>query len=157
MSGPGPQNAVSANGVGAVLDANLNAFVQTGQTAAILRSFIGIAGMSVTLPGLTAAGDGGSGIFYWAAGSYTDNARTVIVPPGAAGEGAWLRAASLYATPTYTVAGLPTVTSANQGQVAYATNGRNTGEGSGVGTGCLCTVNANGAWAAVWSGVPVSS
>lgn len=152
-----PINILSANGVGALLDANLNAFVQTGQTAAILRSFIGIAGMSVTLPGLVSAGDGGSGIFYWAAGSYTDNARTVIVPPGAAGEGAWLRATSLYAVPTYTVAGLPVITTANQGQVAYATNGRNTGEGAGAGTGCLCTVNANGAWAACWSGTAVLS
>lgn len=52
----------------------------------------------------------------------------------------------------YTVAGLPAVTTANTGQVAYATNGRNSGEGSGSGTGCLVTCNNAGIWAAVWSG-----
>lgn len=59
--------------------------------------------------------------------------------------------------PKYTVATLPTVTAANQGQFAYATNGRNTGEGSGAGTGCVVTVNSAGIWAAVWSGVHVVS
>lgn len=59
--------------------------------------------------------------------------------------------------PVYTVATLPAVTASNQGQVAYVTNGRNTGEAAGAGTGCLVTVNKNGIWAAVWSGVAVTS
>jgi len=59
--------------------------------------------------------------------------------------------------PQFTVANLPAVTAANQGYFAYATNGRNTGEGSGSGTGCMVTVNKNGVWAAVWSGAAVQS
>jgi len=55
--------------------------------------------------------------------------------------------------PSYTVAALPVVTAANQGQWAYASNARNTGEGAGLGTGALLTVNKSGIWACVWSGV----
>jgi len=154
MSGS-PSNFVSSNGVGVISDSNLNAIVQTGQTAAILRGFTGISGMSVTLPGLSSAGDGGAGLFYWSSGTYTDNGTTVIVPNGATGQGAWLRAASRFLAPLYTVAALPAVVAANQGQFAYATNGRNTGEGSRAGTGCLVTCNSAGVWAAVWSGVQV--
>lgn len=152
-----PQNYVSANGMGQILDGNLNAAVQTTANVTVLRAFVGITGMTVTLQGLTAAGDGGTGTFYWSAGAYTDNGTTVIVPPAATGQGAWLRAASLFAAPLYTVAGLPAATSANQGQQAYATNGRNTGEGGGSGAGCLCTVNSAGVWCAVWSGAAVQS
>lgn len=150
-----PQNFVAANGTGAILDSNLNACVQTGQTAAILRGFIGITGMSVLLPGLVAPGDGGGGQYYWSVGDYTDNGNTVIVPYGATGQGAWLLVRSMSNAPTYTVSGLPTVGAANQGQQAYVTNGRNPGEGIAAGTGCLATVNKNGVWCAVWSGVQV--
>lgn len=55
--------------------------------------------------------------------------------------------------PKYAVAALPAVTSANEGEMAFATNCRNTGQGSGAGTGALVVVDNTGAWAAVWSGV----
>lgn len=152
-----PSNGVSANGQGVVTDDQLNTYVQTDQTVAQLRGFVGVSGMAVLLQGITAPGDGGAGQFYWATGNYTDDGQSVIVPPGAAGQGAWLRTASLYPVPKYTVAGLPLVAPANQGQVAYTTNGRNTGEGSGSGTGCLVTVNSAGIWVAVWSGVAVTA
>jgi hypothetical protein len=45
------------------------------------------------------------------------------------------------------------------GQVAFAANGRNSGEGPGAGTGCLVQVQNKGgalAWCAVWSGAPVT-
>lgn len=54
----------------------------------------------------------------------------------------------------FTVAALP---AGSQGDIAYATNGRNTGEGAGAGTGCLVTKNSAGAWAAVWSGAAVTA
>lgn len=54
----------------------------------------------------------------------------------------------------YTVAGLPA--SAPNAVMVYASNGRNTGEGAGAGTGCV--VVGNGAvWRAIWSGVAVTS
>lgn len=56
----------------------------------------------------------------------------------------------------YKVADLPTPTE-GQGSVAYALDGRNTGEGAGAGTGCLVTYNSAGVWAAVWSGVAVTA
>jgi hypothetical protein len=157
MSGSSPQNGVSANGSGVVTDALLNAFVQTCNTAATARGFIGITGMTITLQGLNAAGDGGGGIFYWSVGNYTDDGQNTLVPNGAVGQGAWLRSFESKGPPRYTVAGLPGVTSANHGDEAYATDGRNSGEGSGDGTGCICSVNSNGVWAAVWSGVAVTS
>ena len=83
-------NSVASNGIGVVPDAQLNAYVQVVTNAAALRSFIGLTGMAVTLLGSNAPGDGGGGLFYWSQGSYTDNGTTTIVPPGAAGQGAWI-------------------------------------------------------------------
>ncbi len=95
MSGSLPANVVSQNGVGAILDANLNAYVQGDPTAPALRGFIGITGMSVMLAGITAAGDGNGGFFYWVNGSgFTDDNINTIVPNGSSG-GAWVRAAIL--------------------------------------------------------------
>jgi hypothetical protein len=54
---------------------------------------------------------------------------------------------------TYTVATLPTVTSASMGTIAFATNARNNGEAAGAGTGALVFVNNAGLWRAVWSGL----
>lgn len=152
-----PTNTVAVNGLADISDDQLNTYLQTDQTVAQLRQFVGLAGMAVIIQGLSAPGDGGSALYYWNAGAYTDNGSSVIVPPAAAGEGAWLRSLPSYMPPVYMVAGLPTVTAANQGQVAYASNGRNTGEGSGSGTGCLVAVNSAGVWAAVWSGVAVTA
>lgn len=58
----------------------------------------------------------------------------------------------------YTVALLPTPTAI--GQVAFASNGRNTGEGAAAGTGCLVQIQVKSAiltWCAVWSGVAVTA
>lgn len=57
----------------------------------------------------------------------------------------------------YTVSSLPAVTAANQGLVAYAIDGRNSGEAAGAGSGCLVSVNKSGTWTATWSGVTVTS
>lgn len=148
-----PTNVVASNGVGVISDDQANTYVQTDQTASQLRGFIGNTGMSIMLQGLTAPGDGGAGLFYWAIGNFTDDGLSTIVPPGAAGQGAWLRSSSLYGAPKYTAASLPAVTSANQGQIAYATNARNAAEASGAGSGAVVSVNKNGVWACVWSGV----
>ena len=43
-------------------------------------------------------------------------------------------------------AALPTVTSANSGEFGYVSNCQNGSEGSGLGTGCMYTVNAAGTW-----------
>jgi len=59
--------------------------------------------------------------------------------------------------PSYTVANLPQVMAVDQGKMAYATNGRNGGEVAGAGTGCVVTVNSNGIWSAIWSGLTVTA
>lgn len=88
-----PTNVVSSNGVGVVPDALLNTYVQTAQTAAQLRGFVGISGMAVLLQGIASPGDGLAGAFYWNPGTgYHDDNRDTIVPSAAAA-GAWLRLA----------------------------------------------------------------
>lgn len=157
MSGILPTNVQSANGSGVVTGQQLNSYAQWCANITQLRGFVGLTGMVVMLQGITAAGDGGAGLFYYAQGSsYTDDGVNTIVPTAATGQGAWLRAYSFYSAPKYLKAALPVVTSGNQGQLAYCSNGRNTGEGAGSGTGCLVTVNSAGVWAAVWSGVAVT-
>jgi hypothetical protein len=86
-------NFVSANGAGAILDAQLNSLIQISLSAEDLRSFVGIMNMTVFLLGITAVNDGGEGLFYWAVGNYTDDNLNVIVPYAAEGQGAWLRTA----------------------------------------------------------------
>lgn len=56
--------------------------------------------------------------------------------------------------PVYTVAGLPATAPA--GALAYASNGRNTGQGAGAGTGTV-VVGGGTSWIAVWSGVAVTA
>ncbi len=53
-----------------------------------------------------------------------------------------------------TVAGLPVP--APLGRLAYASNGRNTGQGAGAGTGCLVVGNGS-VFTAVWSGLAVTA
>lgn len=87
-----PSNAVQVNGVGVLTDDELNTLVQVDQTAAQLRGFTGVTGMAVIMMGATAVNDGQGGIYYWQTGTaFIDNGTTVIVPPGASGQGAWLR------------------------------------------------------------------
>ena len=69
------------------------------------------------------------------------------------GDGLTLNVTTPIKPGVYTVATLPSVTGSNTGAVAFASNARNTGEGAGVGTGCLVTVNNAGTWISVWSGV----
>jgi hypothetical protein len=62
--------------------------------------------------------------------------------------------------PVYTVALLPAVTLANVGAIAYAANGRNSGEGAASGTGCTVQVQnkaGTATWCAVWSGIQITS
>jgi hypothetical protein len=54
--------------------------------------------------------------------------------------------------PTYAVASLPQAT---VGSLAYATNGRKTGEAVGVGTGVLVVGSSSGLWISVMSGTTV--
>lgn len=56
----------------------------------------------------------------------------------------------------FNVADLPTA-AVTRPAVAYALDGRNSGEGPGAGTGCLVTLNSASVWAAVWSGVAVEA
>ncbi len=62
--------------------------------------------------------------------------------------------------PVSTVAALPAIALSNVGSLAFASNGRNTGEGAGSGTGCTVQVQSKAGtatWCAIWSGVAVTS
>lgn len=61
------------------------------------------------------------------------------------------------AYPVVLKSALPAVTSANTGAQAFVTDCRNTGEGAGVGTGCLAQVNKNGAWVATYNGATITN
>lgn len=61
---------------------------------------------------------------------------------------------------TYTVAGLPAASGYALGTFAFASNGRNTGEGGGSGTGTpvfVKNISSVHTWCAIWSGVAVTS
>jgi hypothetical protein len=75
----------------AVSGDQLNTFVQTAQVASQLRTITGAAGMCVLLQGITAAGDGLGGFFFWSAtATQPDDNLDVLVPVGTR-LGAWLR------------------------------------------------------------------
>lgn len=86
-----PINAIVSNGIGTVSDDQINTFVQIDQTLAQLRQFVGKSGMTTILQGAAAPGDGNGGVFYWQNGIFTDDGLNTIVPPAAAGIGAWKR------------------------------------------------------------------
>ena len=86
-----PTNSVANSGTGVVTGDQLNTYLQTDQTAAQLRAFVGTTGMEVALQGVTAPGDGWAGNFIWNVGSFTDDGYNTIVPPAAARQGAWIR------------------------------------------------------------------
>ena len=86
-----PTNGVANSGTGVVTGDQLNTYLQTDQTAAQLRAFVGTTGMEVALQGVTAPGDGWAGSFFWNVGSFTDDGYNTIVPPAATGRGAWIR------------------------------------------------------------------
>lgn len=57
---------------------------------------------------------------------------------------------------TFTVAALPTITSTGGTQIAFASNGRNPGEGAGAGTGVLVWNDGDGnGWRTVYDGTAV--
>ena len=56
---------------------------------------------------------------------------------------------------TFTVAGLPTITQTGGTQIAFASNGRNPGEGVGAGTGVLVWNDGTSGWRTVYDGTAV--
>ncbi len=112
-----PTNAIVSNGIGSVQDDQFNTFVQTDQTVAQLRTFVGKTGMGVFLQGATVPGDGSAGLYCWFNGSYTDDGVNTIVPSAAAGIGAWNLATMVntapLASPTFT--GVPAAPTAAVG------------------------------------------
>ena len=136
-----PALKVQLQGVTTVSSDNLNTYIQSCDTIAQLRGFVGADGVQVFVRGLTAPNDGGAGEFYWDdAATGPDNGVNVIVPTGSA-LGAWIRLVinGIDAVGTYsfatTVALLaafaPTVVLAS-GTVAF-TAGRTTEGDSGGG------------------------
>ena len=87
-----PQLTIYADGVGTVSGDGLNTFTSSCDTAAELRSFVGIQGIQVFIRGTASPGDGGQGNFYWNINGTAadDNGVTTIVPSGA-GSGEWTR------------------------------------------------------------------
>ena len=60
----------------------------------------------------------------------------------------------------FAVGSLPSAANYQLGREAFATNGRNTGEGASAGTGCpvfVKSISGTNTWCAVWSGVAVTS
>lgn len=89
-----PENNVFVDG-GAPVDGDaLNTFVQTCNTMADLRAFIGTSGMQVSVLGQNAVNDGNGGTFYWNATGTApdDNGISVVLPSGSV-EGEWVRVA----------------------------------------------------------------
>lgn len=87
-----PALQVYATGQGSVSGDNLNTFVQSCDSVAQLRDFVGTTGIQVWVRGTTTPNDGGQGMFYWddAGTAPDDNGVTTIVPFGA-GSGEWTR------------------------------------------------------------------
>lgn len=87
-----PDLTVFVTGGGAVTGDNLNTFVQSADTMAELRAFVGIQGIQVFVRGTAAPNDGGQGFFYWNVNGTApdDNGVTTVVPYGS-GSGEWTR------------------------------------------------------------------
>ena len=85
-------------------------------------------------------------------GGLTVSAGQVIAKGGMSVTGGLSVGAGTIGLPTYAVASLP---QAAIGSLAYATNGRKTGEAAGVGTGVLVVGGSTGQWVSVMSGTAV--
>ncbi len=87
-----PALSVFTTGGAAVSGDNLNTFVQSANSMADLRGFVGVAGVQVFVRGTAAPGDGGQGDFYWNVNGTApdDNGLTTVVPYGS-GSGEWTR------------------------------------------------------------------
>lgn len=85
-----PSNYVAVQGQGSIGGDQFNTLVQTCDTAADLRGFIGQNNMMVALQGITAPGDGNAGLFRWNSSSTAaDNNSTIIAPTGVS-SGRWV-------------------------------------------------------------------
>lgn len=81
----------------------LNTMLQTCDTMADLRGFIGQTGMQVYVRGFTAVGDGGQGDFYWnATGTGPDDDGVTNVVPYGAAVGCWTRIAQTFSAISFT-------------------------------------------------------
>lgn len=137
-----PKLTVSVTGSGVVDGDQLNTYLQTCDTMAELRNFIGIPGVQVFVRGFNAPNDGGQGNFYWnATGTAADDNGVTTVVPFGAGSGEWTRlVASLgqsSGSQTFTAVG---VTSFIVQSTTYKVlviggggGGGNSGDGSGGG------------------------
>ena len=67
-----PQNVASQQGVGVISADAANTYVQTCDTAADLRAFVGLPGMQVDLQGVSTPNDGQGGAFLWSAAATGD-------------------------------------------------------------------------------------
>ncbi len=85
-------------------------------------------------------------------GGLTVSAGQVIAKGGMSVTGGVSVGTGTIGLPTYAVASLP---QAAIGSLAYATNGRKTGEAAGVGTGVLVVGGSTGQWVSVMSGTAV--
>lgn len=105
-----PNLTVSANGTGAIDADYLNGLMQSCDTIAQLRDFIGTQGVMVFCRGSATAGDGAQGWFWWnPSSSAADNGISVIIPNGVT-TGAWLRLPYIIGIPrVFTGAGSITV------------------------------------------------
>lgn len=89
-----PSPSVAQQGIGSVSADQYNTFTQSVNTAAQLRTFIGVSTMYVLLGGINVVGDGSGGIFYWnTSATSPDDNQNVIVPIGTS-SGAWVRLGS---------------------------------------------------------------
>jgi hypothetical protein len=97
-----PQNVAVVQGIGAINADNLNTFMQWCTIASVLRTFIGLPGMTIYLQGITAPDDGSEGTFVWQATvTQPDDNLNYIIPQGASG-GGWVRQGPLLPLPTIT-------------------------------------------------------
>ena len=85
-------------------------------------------------------------------GGLTVSAGTLVAKGGASITGSLSVGGGTLGLPTYTVATLPATAA---GALAYASNGRKTGEAAGAGSGVLAVGNGSGQWISVMSGTPV--
>ena len=86
-----PQLTVQRQGVGAVSADYLDGLIQSCNTFADLRAFVGTTGMQVYVRGTTAFADGGQGFYAWSATATANDGFYAIRPAGVGTAGAWLR------------------------------------------------------------------
>lgn len=96
-----PANFVAQNGVSQISADNLNTCVQTVNTVASLRGFIGTGLQQVVLEGSSSPGDGGQGTFYWnSTGVAADDGGVTTVVPNGVSVGCWTRIGHNYISST---------------------------------------------------------